>query len=167
MFKNMKLAKQIGIGFGIVIVLLLVVSFFAYQGLNKAGNGFTQYRGMARDTNLTGLLQTDMLMVRMNVKDFLITDSKKDYQQYQEYAAQMREYLDEARKEIQNPERAKKVTFIHESVDEYQKDFDQVVEITYKSNDLISNQLDPNGLAMRTELTEIMKTAYQDQDPDA
>jgi len=167
MFKNMKLAQQIGFGFGSVLILLLVVSFFGYQGLNKSGNGFTQYRGMARDTNLTGLLQTEMLMVRMNVKDFLITNSKKDLQQFQEYTVSMHEQLNEAKIEIQNPERAKKVAFIDKSLNNYQKGFDDVVETINKRNSIISNKLDPNGLAMRTALTEIMKSAYQDNDPDA
>ena len=31
----------------------------------------------------------------------------------------------------------------------------------------VENILDPNGLAMRKNLTEIMKSAYTDKDPDA
>ncbi len=167
MFDNLKIGKKMLLLSGTILVLLLVVSFFCYQGLNQASHGFTQYRGIARDTNLTGLLQANMLMVRMNVKDFLITNSKKDLQQYQEYLASMNEKLSEAKKEIQNPERAEKVAFIDKSLNEYEKGFDGVVETINKRNSLISNELDPNGLAMRTALTEIMKSAYQGNDPDA
>jgi methyl-accepting chemotaxis protein len=35
---------------------------------------------MARDANLSGRLQANMLMFRMNVKDFIITRSYKDLQ---------------------------------------------------------------------------------------
>jgi methyl-accepting chemotaxis protein len=37
---------------------------------------------MARDANLSGRLQANMLMVRMNVKEFIITGSYKDLQEY-------------------------------------------------------------------------------------
>ena len=167
MFNNLKIGKKMLLLSGTILCLLLVVSFFAYQGLNTASHGFTQYRGMARDTNLTGVLQTEMLMVRMNVKDFLITNSKKDLQQYQKSLASMNEKLSEAKKEIQNPERAKKVAFIDKSLNEYEKGFDGVVETINARNSMITKKLDPNGLAMRTALTEIMKSAYQDNDPEA
>ena len=167
MFNNLKIGKKMLLLSGTILVLLLVVSFFGYQGLNQTSHGFTQYRGMARDTSLTGLLQTGILMAQMNVKDFLITGSKNDYQQYQDGAAKVKENLDAAKKEIKNTERAGKITFINKSFAEYGKAFDQAVETTSKSDDLISKQLDPSGLAMRTALTEIMKSAYQDNDPDA
>ncbi|MBF0383500.1 MAG: methyl-accepting chemotaxis protein, partial [Magnetococcales bacterium] len=71
--KNLKVSSVMALGFGIAIVLLLIVSGVAYNGLGEAVSGFTNYRGLARDTNLAGRLQANMLMVRMNVKDFNIT----------------------------------------------------------------------------------------------
>ena len=67
-------------GFGALLLLLVMVSGISYLVVRSASSGFTGYREMARDANLAGRLQANMLMVRMNVKDFIITGSYKDLQ---------------------------------------------------------------------------------------
>ena len=167
MFKKVKIKTQIMLGFGCLIVLLASVSIVGVWALQNALDGFNDYRGLARDTNLAGRLQANMLMVRMNVKDFLITHSDKDIQQYQEYLVKMHSFLTESEQEIEKPERAKNITLISESVADYQGAFDQVVEFMRTRDGLVYDTLDPTGLAMRTALTDIMKSAYDDHDDEA
>ncbi len=163
---NQKISTLIGMGFGIAILLLLFVGGVAYIGLGGAAEGFREYRGLARDSNLAGRLQANMLMVRMNVKDFNITGSQKDVDQYNEYLEKMQRFLEEAKVEIQKPERAEKIRFVSESVGEYEEAFQKIIDFRKDRNDLVYKRLDPNGLKMRTSLTEIMKSAYKDKDPD-
>jgi methyl-accepting chemotaxis protein len=47
-----------------------------------------------------------MLMVRMNVKDFIITGSDKDHKEYLGYMKKMGQFLAEAKKQIKDPKRA-------------------------------------------------------------
>lgn len=61
-----------------------------------------------------------MLMVRMKVKDFLISNSDKDHQGYIEYLQQMNVFLDEAKSDITDPERVKLINFIDENVVKYE-----------------------------------------------
>lgn len=110
MFKNMKIRNRINMGFGALIVILIVVAASCYVGIRNSSKEFTRYRELARDTNLAGRLQANMLMVRMNVKDFLITRSDKDVQEYRDYLKKMDGFMAEAKKEIQNTERAKKIS---------------------------------------------------------
>ena len=85
--RKLTIGAQLGLGFGIILVLLTVVGAFSFFGLNHAADGFSEYRGLARDTNLAGRLQAQMLMVRRShcafetlppaipgVKDLLIFD---------------------------------------------------------------------------------------------
>ena len=58
MFKQMTVGKKIVFGFIALLILLVAVWGISYQGLNKASNGFTRYRGTARNTNLVGRLQS-------------------------------------------------------------------------------------------------------------
>ncbi|MBF0587613.1 MAG: methyl-accepting chemotaxis protein [Magnetococcales bacterium] len=164
--KEQKISTLIGFGFGIAILLLLIVAGVAYNGLNSAADGFSHYRGLARDTNLAGRLQANMLMVRMNVKDFNITGSQTDIDQYQGYLEKMERFLEEAKVEIQKPERAEKIRFVTTSVSEYKQAFQKVIQFRKDRNDLVYKRLDPNGLKMRQSLTAIMKSAYEDKDPD-
>ncbi|MEA1922235.1 MAG: methyl-accepting chemotaxis protein, partial [Pseudomonadota bacterium] len=165
--KQMKLRTKLIVGFSIVLLLLIVVSLVGYIALNTAASGFTDYREMARDNNLSGRLQANMLMVRMNVKDFIITGSEKDKKQYQDYYTKMNGFLQTAKKEIQNPARAKKIDFIEEVVVEYDKGFKAITEIKKQRNHIVYDILGKNGKLMEQELTEIMTSAEKDQDFEA
>ncbi|PLX70196.1 MAG: methyl-accepting chemotaxis protein [Denitrovibrio sp.] len=166
MFKNMKLATQIAVGFIAVLLILAVVAGASFSGIQKAAAGFQEYRGIARDTNLAGRLQANMLMVRMNVKDFLITNSDKDHQEYLEYVESMNVFLDQAKEEIKDPDRVKLINFIDESVVKYEAAFEKV-DVAINTRNKHFKELGVIGLQMRKDLTEIMKTAYEDGDPDA
>ncbi|PLX71591.1 MAG: methyl-accepting chemotaxis protein [Denitrovibrio sp.] len=166
MFKNMKLATQIAVGFIAVLLILAVVAGASFSGIQKAAAGFQEYRGIARDTNLAGRLQANMLMVRMNVKDFLITNSDKDHQEYLEYVEKMNGFLNQAKQEIKDPDRVKLINFMDESVEKYEVAFEKVDVAINERNEHLA-EIETIGLEMRKDLTEIMKTAYEDGDPDA
>jgi methyl-accepting chemotaxis protein len=167
MFKNMTIGKKIILGFSAVLVLLVVAGIVAYNGLTTASDGFAAYREMARDNNLAGLLESDMLMVRMNVKDFIITGSEKDLHEYHGHLKDMHQYLEEAKKEIQNPERAKKIAFVDREVKEYQEPFAKVVELEKKRDHFVNDILNVDGPIMEKNLTAIMTSADRDQDIEA
>ncbi|MBF0370663.1 MAG: methyl-accepting chemotaxis protein [Magnetococcales bacterium] len=161
----MKISSVMALGFGTAIVLLLIIAGVAYNGLGEAVKGFTEYRGLARDTNLAGRLQANMLMVRMNVKDFNITGSQKDIDQYHSYLEKMNTFLEEAKGEIQKPERASLVAQVATDVLDYERGFKKVIQFRTDRNNVVTREMDPNGLKMRQNLTAIMKSAYEDGDP--
>ena len=152
------------VGFGTVLGLLVVASFVAWNGLSGASDGFGEYRRLARDANLCGRLQANMLMVRMNVKDFLITGSQKDIDQYNEYFTKMTTFMAEAQTEIQNPERAADVDQADEQVRGYQTAFTQVIEFRTTRDEYVNNVLNVNGPLMENTLTDIMLSAKDDDD---
>ena len=106
MSKTAKLKQQISRAFSSLLILLVLVAAIALWGLWDNKTGLTSYRDLARDTNLASRLQANMLMMRMNVKDFLMTHSDHDLQQYKEYLEKMEHFLSQAQEEIQNPKRA-------------------------------------------------------------
>lgn len=167
MLKNMKVSSLLAIGFGSVLFIMIIISIISFNGLGTAVDGFKEYRGLARDTNLAGRVQANMLMVRLYVKDFFNTGSPDSVVKYHERMKLAQELIAKAKTEIQKPERAKNVQVIVENLDEYQQFFEQVILMKAERDTLVKDGMDPNGLAMRKDLTEIMKTAYQDKDPEA
>ncbi len=155
--------KLIG-GFAIVLLLLVIISLTAYTALDKATRGFVQYREMARDTNLVGQLQANMLMVRMEVKSFIISGHEANRKQYQAYFDKMMGFLETAQKEITKPERARQIDFIEEKVREYDKGFKAVVALKKQRNHIVYDILGKDGRLMEQELSEIMTSAKQDKD---
>ena len=98
MFKRMTVGKKIVLGFIALLVLLIAVWAISFQGLSRSSKGFSEYRRTARNTNLVGRLQANMLMARMEVKNFIITGSDRDQQGYQAYAKKMAGFLQKPRK---------------------------------------------------------------------
>ena len=165
--KNLTVSVKVGFSFTVVVATLLVISTISYFSIRNIYSGFVEYRSIARDTNLAGRLQANMLMVRMGVKNFIISGNQKDVEEYKIHLAEMNEFLDEAQKEIQNPERAKLITEIHNSVDGYDAAFQKVVTDQATRTKLEEEQLVPAGLGMRQDLTDIMSSAYADKDAGA
>lgn len=56
---------------------------------------------------------------------------------------------------------------IDSTVGDYKKAFERVVEYMKQRDQLVYGVLDPNGLEMRKNLTEIMKSAFRDDDSEA
>lgn len=164
MIKNMTVGKKITLGFIAVLTLLSVVAFTGYHSLQRASDGFTAYREMARDTNLIGRLQANMLMVRMNVKDFLITGSDQDLEQYGHYWKKMVKFQAEAQEQIQDPDRAARIDAVETALGAYGPAFAKVVEYKRHRNHLVNDVLNVKGPFMENSLTDIMVSAHDDSD---
>ena len=167
MFKEMSLAKKLGFGFSMILALLIVVSTVSFFTIESASSEFVNYRGLARDTNLMGRVQANMLMVRMNVKDFIITGSDKDKKQYADYVKKTRVFTAEAKREIQNPERARLVEKASSSLVDYEEGFKKVEKARDVRNQLVNKFLNIKGPFMENTLTEILESAEKDKDMSA
>jgi len=161
---NANAGRRLAFGFAAVLVLLALVSGISYLIIDNASDGFTRYREMARDSNLSGRLQANMLMVRMNVKDFIITGSYKDLQEYADYYRKMSGFLEEAQKEISDPERARQIDLVSDHLKEYVEAFDKVVDYRERRNDAVFKVLDVRGPYMESNLTAIMTSAEESDD---
>lgn len=163
----MKLSSKLMLGFSSVLALLLILGGISFWALENSSTGFSQYRDLARDTNLSGRLQANMLMVRMNVKDFIITGDKSEIQEYENYFKAMREFLDKALQEIKHPERSRIIAAANERVNSYNRYFDEVKGYWAERNRLVDNVLNIAGPQMERKLTQILSTAERDNDMQA
>jgi len=163
---NANLGKKIGGGFGIVLLLLTVVSLVAWRNSNSMLQGFIKYRGLARETNLAGRLQANMLMVRMNTKDFIITASPKNIEAFHSYLGKIDGFIDASKKTIQNRERAEKILFISNQVNDYKAAFSKMTALRQERDHIVRDVLNVCGPENERNLTKIMVSAKQDGDVD-
>jgi methyl-accepting chemotaxis protein len=167
MLKKLNLNTQLNVGFGVIVLLLVTISLISYSGLNNTYTGFTEYRGLARDTNLAGRVQANMLTMRLSVLSFLNTRSEASIKNFEERRDLMKKFLEEASVEIQEPSRAQLVKEAKSEVSDYETAFADVIRLFRERNTVVSTKLDPSGLAMRQALTEIMLSAHSDNDNTA
>ncbi|MBI9091733.1 MAG: MCP four helix bundle domain-containing protein [Desulfobacterium sp.] len=163
-FKRMTLGTKLISGFTAILLLLAAVALLGGIKLNASSDGFKDYREMARDANLAGRIQAHMLMVRMNVKDFIITGSEKDQTQFTEHYDSMFTLLETSKKEINAPHRAAKIREIENFVAQYRDGFKTVVDLMEKRDFHENEELNTNGPLMENLLTEMMESAEKDEE---
>lgn len=165
--KKLSLALKIGLGYGIVILFLIIVSGVSWHGLSGVEDGFIRYRSLARETNLAGRLQAHMLMVRIHVKDFFLTGSDESAQGFSDALTTMNHFLDEAKSLIQDAERSKTIATVYDAMDRYEAGFERVRKIRQDRDTIVSDVLLNYGPSMEKSLTAIMVSAKRGQNTDA
>lgn len=158
----MKMSTKILLGFVSIIVLLVVVGGVATIFLTRASSDFVQYREWARDSNLIANFQESLLMVRMNVKDFIISGDEKEKQEYQEYMDLTDEYLTAAEKSIQAADRAPLVSQMRGKIDQYDSYFNEVTNLQAQRDEIVFGTMDITGPQAEQDLTNILRSARDD-----
>ncbi len=161
-----RIGTKIYTGFGVVIALLIGLSVMAYMSLYSAEKTFGEYRGLARDTNLVGRLQANVLMTRLGVKDFIIRSDQSAIELVQERLAKAKTFQAESVKEIQAPTRAAGIRTIGTALDGYETGFDDVIALQAKRNESVEI-LNANGPDIRKKITSVAQSAFRDGDPTA
>ncbi|GFM31734.1 HAMP domain-containing methyl-accepting chemotaxis protein [Desulfovibrio subterraneus] len=163
MFGTMKLSVKLYSGFLVVLVLLAILGATGFLAIESASDGFSDYRRKARQSNLIGRLQANMLMVRMSVKDFVLTGSEDSAKQFSDRFAEVVNFIQQAKQDINDPGRRKMVEETEAHAHDYQKAFEQVIEFRTKRN-MHVDRLNANGPVMEQKLTQIFTTAERDGD---
>lgn len=161
MFKKLTLSMQITGGYALVLLLLITVSISAYIGLTSAISGFDSYREMARDSNLAGRIQANMLISRLDVKNYLISQNEQSIKDFEHRFENVEEFVDEGIVEITRAERAGLMADIKAEIGGYKAAFYEVVAFVKQRNDVVTNNLKPNGIKMRELTTKIIEESFK------
>lgn len=159
---KMKMRTKIMLGFASVLVLLAVVGVVAVSFLQQATNGFTEYRNWARNSNLVADLQENMLMARMQVKDFIISGDQLEERQFREYFDQVATLVEEAKSEITAGSRAPLVAEIDEKIGDYGDSFDRVVQHQAQRDTVVNDTIQVVAPRIEQDLTDMLEDAETD-----
>lgn len=163
MFGTMKLSVKLYSGFLVVLVLLAILGATGFFAIESASDGFSDYRRKARQANLIGRLQANMLMVRMSVKDFVLTGSEDSVKQFNDRFAEVNTFIQQAKEDINNPVLRKMIEETETHTRDYQTAFEQVKEFHTKRT-MHVDKLNANGPVLEQKLTQIFTTSERDGD---
>jgi signal transduction histidine kinase/DNA-binding response OmpR family regulator/HPt (histidine-containing phosphotransfer) domain-containing protein/CHASE3 domain sensor protein/HAMP domain-containing protein len=167
MLRQLKIGTQIGIGFGLVLMVMFVVSLFAVHGLRTGSQSFKDYRRLARQSILSGRVQANMLMASKAARDFLISREDADLRVFHTRLRAAREFAREEYEAMEDPERRRLSRNLLESLDAYSGVSERVFELMRTRDTVLHETLNPQGSRMRKALTDIMVSAFEDKDPEA
>ncbi|WP_299442441.1 methyl-accepting chemotaxis protein [uncultured Rhodospira sp.] len=166
MLKSIRIGPKLYGGFGAILILLAVVGGMAIFALVSIGGTFTEYRGLARSANEVGRVQANMLLTRMGVKDFIIRGDQAAIDQVHDRADATREFIGTTRALTTDPEALQLLDTMRAELDDYTAAFERVTDLQDRRNALNDVFVD-TGPATEQALTEIMRSAFDDDDAEA
>jgi hypothetical protein len=121
--EKVSISKKLSISYIVIGILIAILALISISGTNRSADGFSSYREMARDSVLASRVQANMLMVRMNVKDYINNPSQKEIDEFNHYYDKTDGFIKIAQKEIKNPTRVAMVKKIANDIVEYKSLF--------------------------------------------
>ncbi len=165
--KNVKVSTKIFGGFGVIVVFLAVVSGIGYFGLSGANDNFQSYRALARQTNAAGRIQANMLVTRLNVKNFVIQASDANIEGVKKRAAATRQIVKDAEHLASDEAFQNLLVKVEKELAEYVHIFDQVTADQDQRNVVVNTKLNKLGPQAERDLSAVMQSAFDDNDAEA
>lgn len=172
--KTLRIGAKIWSGFGIVLVLLMIVGGVGIAALWTTDSLVMEYRWLARSTNEVGRIQANLLMTRMNVKDFIIRQTEEEAAEVRSFSTKTRTMMESTLAILgerpQTEETRARVDLVREleqALDTYDQTFDQVITLQKERDRVYADVFRSDGPAAEQALSEIMTSAYQDDDAAA
>jgi methyl-accepting chemotaxis protein len=137
MFTKFRLNTQLYLAFGAMIVLLGVVSIVALLALNSGYDNFVDYRVNARDSNITGRVQSNVLTLRLNALKYLKDQEPQAISDFNERHNLLSELITQSKKQFTDAEKVKAMTVIEKGASNYKNGFEDIVKLVEKRNDVV------------------------------
>lgn len=135
---SLKISHRLWIGFGLLALILVGLIGMQYTQGKKFNESIVSLSEYSDDLVISAEQQVAMLMMRMNVKDFLIRESQQEVVEYEQYYDDLRDSLDQAEKAFQNPRRRELLASISEQVERYNDAFREVVSLSSQRNEAVA-----------------------------
>ncbi len=163
----MKISTRVFAGFFGVIALLGIVAIIGVYAINDIGNGFGQYRSLALQTNESGRVQANMLLTRLFVKNYILDATDDNIKNVEKRAMATLELADGLLEKVDQENKKEVVKSIQANLKGYLSAFDSVTKLQDKRNDLVLSKLDKIGPQIEHNISQIMKSAKDDNDAES
>ncbi|WP_067221309.1 HAMP domain-containing methyl-accepting chemotaxis protein [Marinomonas gallaica] len=150
--------RKLLLGFGVLVALLVIVGLIAFSGISSSSKDFDHYRQLARSTKAANEVQGNLLMMRMYVKDYLITSELSDQQGFASYLEETRKDLLRAKEAIAEPAFVQILDRQMATLNQYSQGFDKVVKDTSTFDQVLDNVLSVKGAELEKLLTKLLQS---------
>ena len=160
-------SRKLYLGFGIVIFLLLLIGIASFIALSNSSTGFSEYRSQAKSSNAASGVEANLLMVRMNVKDYLITADKKDVEEFNHYFDKTQKIIKNVQVDISDQSLLRTLNNIEDKLGQYNTSFDKVIVLTEELNTAVADVLSVKGKQLEETITSLLSQYKQNDDVEA
>ncbi|MEM9252702.1 MAG: methyl-accepting chemotaxis protein, partial [Planctomycetota bacterium] len=158
---RLRIAPRFWLGFGLVLTLMAVMTAVSVWTQRKAVAIEHELEEMVTDASVGSRARSDLLMMRMNVKDYLINNDPAEIEQFADWREQFKKEMEVAQT-FSNPKRVVWIDEIAEKFEVYDSTFTEVQYTIEQRNLLQAETLRPLGIRARKEMLEALNIAAED-----
>ena len=165
----MKLSIQarLFMGFGAVLALVACLAGFSFVNSQASNSSFLEYRTNGRASVGFADIALRITQARLAVMKFRSVDDPEALASVEEAIAMLDEMSQRLIDIGVTREQASILTDIQAEAALYQTRFEQAIALQQQRHEEFNSTLSPLGIAIRQELTDVMESAFRDQDAEA
>lgn len=157
--KNLKFGTKISLGFGLLLLLLVVFSILQLTNLNWFSDKFTNYSNISTQQVLAERIQSNLLETRLAFENFVQLGDDTQKETFKEHFNKMEGFINELKDSNDDVQREKDINYILEHTRDYEAEFNKIVEFKEKRDEQYQILL-TIGPEMESNLSKIMDDAY-------
>jgi methyl-accepting chemotaxis protein len=162
MFNSLTLKTQLFLAFGLLVLLMMAKGGLSYFSAVDGHKRFVEYRTLAKDSNLAGLVQANFLMVRLSAVKYMQEQNSDNEKEFETRLTLLESLLDQSKVEIQQTQRAQLIRNAITETEKYKLAFVEVKQLYNQRNDVVLNSLTPIGTSLRKTISQVTNKAYTD-----
>lgn len=159
MLKNLSIKLKLIAAFSLIALLVLSLSTYNIFALSKSNDGFTKYKELSGHSLEADNIQSNMLMLRMNVKDYLTNPVQEKIDHFDHYYNKTKQAIIKAKKNTKNIKRKKLVKLLEENLNIYKESFYEVVNLMNKRTSIFNDNLEVNANKIEKHLKDALNDA--------
>ncbi|WP_448871239.1 methyl-accepting chemotaxis protein [Desulfobulbus propionicus] len=162
-FRRLNLSAKIGGGFGLLLLLFMVLALVARQGLFAVSGSVHEFERFVDSSSNLSLFHAQMLLLRMKVKDYYISHDQQSLRQYSDTMASMRRLLEEQRQRSNQAGQTEMLTRIEALTGRYHQVFGELTQSVDAADQLVG-ELRNLGNGMEKGLMQLLETGEAAKD---
>ena len=164
---TLTIGRMIGLGFFAVLVIFVIASGISRIALTRAGTGLEHFSSSTEETNLIAQIEANMLGLRMDVNEYLVSGSDTSLANYEREQKGLQTAFGKVAETVKDPSRAVELNDAQKLLGDYNKAFRQIVELRVARAKEIAEVLEPKSAQMSESLKKMLEAARQSGDMSA
>ncbi|MGE4502590.1 MAG: HAMP domain-containing protein [Thiomicrospira sp.] len=157
MFKTIR-AKLLA-SFGLLTLMVIGLSVYSTLKIDQSADGFSEYREMARNSVLVTSLQANAFGTRMNFMRYLRNSTPENVERFMRRYNLLVEDLEQAKKQVTQPERLALVQKLEQDIVQYLKEFEAIQAQMAIRHRVVESVTDRIGPEIDRNLIQIFRAA--------
>lgn len=143
MFKNLKVATKIALGFGCVIVLLSVAVMITLSSLNDADDSIDNYQILVNQNNLVSDIASKIYSIDSSVEKYILSKDDSFLKDFSSDLTDVRGQIDSLRSRLRKSENKEKIDIVKKSIVTYEGRSKDIVNLYHKESTLYESEISP------------------------